>query len=137
MSEIEYMSPAAPADLERPRYGNADEQRKVRRLIRSLKASGFKVHSLAIEGEGYVRTPTEHAAVCEVFEWDAYVTLRFNRAGAPDKLFGVLLVQGNGEDIVSDYSYDITDGSSLDDPTPGTFSAAMRAFERSEDTREV
>lgn len=126
LGEIEYMDAAQPADLEGPRFGSPEEARKIRRLIRFLRGAGFWVHSLAVEGEGYVRTPTERRAVCEVFEWDAYLTLRFYRRGAPDRLYGVLLVTGNGDDILSDWTYD-----------DGPFSAAMDAFGKADEKREV
>lgn len=136
VEQIEYMEPVAPAGLQKPRYGNADEHRKIRRLIRFMATQGFNVHSLAVQGEGYVRTPSERAAVNEVFEWDAYITLRFNRPDQ-EELFGALLVTGNGEDIISDYTSDIPEGCSVMNPPAGTFSAAMAAFEDAEEAREV
>lgn len=136
IQEIEYMEAIAPADLQGPRFGNADEARKIRRLIRFMVTQGFYPHSIAVEGEGYVRTLTERAAVNEVFEWDAYITLRFNRPDQ-EELFGALLITGNGEDIISDYTCDIPRGVSISNPPPGTFHAAMRAFDRAEEEREV
>ena len=117
---MEYTQPSAPAGAKSPRYGDKTEQRIVRKLIRSLKAKGFNVHSVAVDRELYILTPTERAAVCEVFEYDAYVSLRFTRGADDSDLFGVLLVQGNGTDIVSDHSYD-SEG-------PEAFATAMSAF---------
>lgn len=132
MDAIEYIDPAAPADLTTPRFGAKHEARKIRRMIRFLKDAGFRVHSLAIEGEGYVSTPTESRAVCEVFEWDAYLTLRFKRKDA-DRLYGVLLVTGNGEDVISNWS----DDRGRDTDSPGLFTAAMDAFLTADETRDV
>jgi predicted secreted protein len=94
--------PVAPADISKPRYGSPIEHHIVRGLIRHLAKHGFNVHSIAVDGE-YVETPDERTAVCEIFEWDNFVTLRF-RQGDVGRLYGVLLVQGNLEDIISDYT---------------------------------
>jgi hypothetical protein len=82
--------------------------------------------------------------VCEVFEWDAYVTLRFRRVrGTLDQitsgqLYGVLIVTGNGADIFSDWTCDDTrEDASSDNATPGTFFAAMWAFVDADEGREV
>lgn len=133
---MKYSKAAAPRESSTPRYGNADEARLVRRLIRFLAARNFQVHSLAIDGEYvYVRTKTERAAVCEIFEWDAKVTLRFVRVPDVDgTLFGVLLIQGNGPDMISDYTYD---SAGLSDPKPGTFAAAMFDFQKLDEARDV
>lgn len=133
MDRMPYTAPAAPADIDKPRFGNADEARKLRRLIRHLDGLGFKVHSLAVEGEGYIRTRSERAAVCEVFEWDAVPTLRFSRKGL-NTLFGVLIVPGNGEDILADWTFD---SHNINNPTPGSFTAAMESFCEAEETRLV
>lgn len=130
MPDIEYTEPCAPKGLTSPRYGDKTEHRIVRKLILTLKAEGFTVHSVAVEREIYVMTPTCRAAVCEVFEYDAYVTLRFKRTGETsdtEELFGALLVAGNGTDIVSDHTWDAGDSDSSN-PTPGTFAAAMAKF---------
>jgi hypothetical protein len=131
---VQYMEPAAPRNLERPRFGSADEARKLGRLIRHIARHGFRVHSLAVEGEGYIRVRSERAAVCEVFEWDAYVTLRFARKGASG-LYGVLIITGNGDDILSDWTCDAP--GSIDNAPAGTFSHAMNSFLVSEERREV
>jgi hypothetical protein len=83
-----------------PRFGSKLEHRIVRVLIRGLKKHGFLVHSVA--HDEYVRTPNERLAMWEVFEVDE-CTLRFRKVGT-DKLFGVLLIGGNGTDIICDYS---------------------------------
>jgi hypothetical protein len=106
MSDIEYTEAAAPADITTPRFGDPVEHRIVRQLIRGLKAEGFNVHSVAVDRELYIKTTTERAALCEVFEYDAYVTLRFMQGNDESELFGVMLVAGNGEDIVSDWTDD-------------------------------
>jgi hypothetical protein len=135
--EIEYTKPTAPnPDAAKPRYGNPDELRKIRRMIRSLATAGFFPHSIALRSEGlYIKTPTERAAVNEIGEWDDYITLRFTRGADESRLFGVLLVQGNGEDIVSDYTSDASPATTL--PPPGTFSEAMDKWYMTEETREV
>ncbi len=135
MNEVKYTKTATPRDLKVPRYGNVDEARKLRRMIRSLKKSGWHVHSLAIDGEDtYIRTGTERAAVCEVFEWDAYVTMRFRRADNEKYLAGVLIVTGNGDDMLSDWTFD---GSNLDTREGDTFTAAMNRFCDQEESRLI
>jgi hypothetical protein len=122
-----YMDGAAPAGLTAPRYGHPGEVRNVRRLIRVLARYGFKPHSVAIESEGYVLTKSARAMLCESFEWDAFITLRFTMKRNRD-LFGVLIVQGNGDDIISDWSYF---------PESHPFSRALEDYAREMDSREV
>jgi hypothetical protein len=125
---MEYTEGAAPANIKVPRFGRKIEHTIVRGLIRALKRKGFAVHSIAVDGEDtYVRTETERAAVCEVFEWDAFTTLRFKRVnGDDDDLYGVLLVPGNGEDIISDYTWD--GGADVLEPDAGTFAHAVQKY---------
>jgi hypothetical protein len=121
-----YIEGAAPKGLKVPRFGNTLEKTIVRGLIRALVKQGFKVHSIAVDGEGYVKTPSERAAMCEIFEWDAYVTLRFTRGDDDSELFGVLLVQGNRDDIISDWTYD-SEGTASE-PKPGTFAHVVNTY---------
>lgn len=99
---VDYVPSVAPKGAA-PRFGSGVEHAKVCALIRALHARGFAVHSVA--HEDYVSTPTEQQALWEVFEVGES-TLRFTREGEKEngKLFGVLLIVGNGEDIISDYS---------------------------------
>ena len=100
-TEFEYVACKAPqGGRAGPRYGAKQEQRIVRALIRGLKKHGFLVHSVA--HDEYVLTPTELSAMWETFEVDES-TLRFRKVGT-DELFGVLLIGGNGIDIISDWS---------------------------------
>lgn len=111
------LSNAARVDLER---------RIVLGLIRSLKKSGF-VPFRTWDGESFVYLAGEVDAMKAVFAVDE-ISLRFvpagvRRAGArrcEDAEHGVLLVLGNGEDVISDWNY-------FDRDTDG-FNAAMAAF---------
>lgn len=72
----------------------------VRKLIRNLKAVGWEVcYFNETDGEHIVCT-TEEEAMKAVFAVDIG-TLCFQR---DERVLGVLLVCGNGEDIISDYS---------------------------------
>ena len=101
MSDFEYIESKAKTA---PRYGSKLEHAIVRHLIRTLNRAGFAVHSVA--HDDYMRTRSARAALFEVFEVDE-CTLRFSRKGARDGvLHGVLLIGGNGRDIVSDWTID-------------------------------
>lgn len=80
------------------------ERAIVRKLIRTLGVAGF-VPRCVWDGGEYVDARTEDAALEAVFAVDES-TLHFQRLFAKDDdwgRLGVLLVCGNGEDIVSDY----------------------------------
>lgn len=92
-------------------YGSRLEHAIVRLLVRELSKDGFKLHSV-YDGGDYLTTRTLRAAMDAVFAVSES-TLRFARAGEY-RLYGVLLIVGNGEDVLSDWSCDL-----------GPFSAAM------------
>lgn len=95
------------------------ERRIVAGLIEHLASAGFAVHSVH-DGEETTRTNAAQAALELIFNLDE-VLVRFAK---PNKcLHGVLLVIGNGEDILSDWNY--TEGD------PDGFAAAMNAFDAS------
>lgn len=76
----------------------------IRKLIRELAEAGFAVHSVA--HDEYVNVATEDEAMREVFAVDD-CTLRFRDVRDRRKdpyLFGVLIVGGNSEDIISDWT---------------------------------
>lgn len=100
------------------------ERRVVWNLIAKLKAAGFTAVAV-YDGEDYTKTADAQAAMELIFNLDE-ASLRFVRtadadafAADPDDVceHGVLLVGGNGEDIISDWDY------SADDPDG--FNAAM------------
>lgn len=97
------------------------ERRIVYALCRHLIANGFKVWGL-FDGEEFVSLKDEAQPVQEamelVFNLDES-SLRFYKEG--HGAHGVLLVTGNGMDIICDWNY--TDGD------PDGFDAVMQAFD--------
>lgn len=93
------------------------ERAIVKAMIAHLEVRGFVPHSVACDE--YTNTRTAEAAMDAVFAVDDS-TLRFCRAPyrRDADLYGVVLVCGNGIDIISDWSIDGYD-------EPGEFSAAM------------
>lgn len=87
-----------------PRFGNKQEHAVIRALIRHLKGHGFLPHSVVHDER--VMTKNETTALQEVFEVDeSTLCFRFASDTNPKpRLFGVLLICGNGVDIVSDWS---------------------------------
>lgn len=92
------------------------ERRIVWNLIAKLKAAGFTAVAV-YDGEEYTKTPDAQAAMELIFNLDE-ASLRFIRstdadayAADPDDVneHGVLLVGGNGEDIISDWNYSADD----------------------------
>ncbi len=81
------------------------ELRIVRGLIRSLKKHGWKP-VYVYDGGDEVVTPTEAKALDAVFAVDD-ARLYFRNDGG--RTYGVLLIGGNGEDIISDWSYGTDD----------------------------
>jgi hypothetical protein len=117
----------------------AVEKRIVRALIRHMRAKGWAVFAV-FDGDGTRYPRFEAEVMAEVFNLDE-VSLRFAKAehlarmarpavdgdglndwgprGVP--VHGVLLVLGNGEDVLSDWNY--TEGD------PDGFDAAVKAFD--------
>lgn len=93
------------------------ERRIVWNLIAHLEREGFQIHSVYDGGET-TRVYTGKDAMELIFNLDV-ASLRFFKGGHREH--GVLLVLGNGIDIVSDWNYfhDDRDG----------FNAAMDAFD--------
>lgn len=89
------------------------EKRVLSKLIASLKKAGWTPVS-TWDGVEHVPTPTAKSVREAVFAVDEATVTFQNVAG---KLHGVLLVGGNGADLISDYSF--TDGDS------DKFAAAM------------
>lgn len=91
-----------------PRYGQRIEHAIVRLLIDEVAKAGFV--PVGIHHEDLPRGEFEKVAAnkifAEVFEYDGAITLHFAPAATPDdeaEFMGVLLVNGNGEDIISDW----------------------------------
>ncbi len=97
-----------------PRYGQRIEHAIVRLLIDELAKVGFV--PVGIHHEDLPRGECELVArskiFAEVFEYDGPITLHFAPTSAIDastdavdmeQLVGVLLVNGNGQDIISDW----------------------------------
>ena len=93
------------------------ERRIVANLISHLAAHGFKT-AYTFDGDEYRRCRDMKAAMELVFNLDE-VSLRFRKPKGATH--GVLLVLGNGVDIVSDWNYLNGD--------PDGFNAAMNAFD--------
>lgn len=88
-----------------PRFGAALEHAIVRHLLGTLRGAGF-VPVCVWDSERYVRATTQEEVLNAIFEVDADVTLHFGRGGDPEGTWGamgVMLVQGNGLDLISDW----------------------------------
>lgn len=92
------------------------ERRIVANLIAHLKRAGFRPYEV-YDGEEQTKVKDAKSAMEVIFNLDE-ASLRM-RKGKHEH--GILLVLGNGIDIVSDWNY--TDGD------PDGFSAAMQAFD--------
>lgn len=92
------------------------ERRIVAGLCAHLEAAGFAPHSV-YDGEEETRVSNAKEAMELVFNLDE-ASLRFAKPGHREH--GVLLVLGNGEDLVSDWNYSKGDCDGFD--------AAMEAF---------
>ena len=96
------------------------ERRIVASLIAHLERKGFAVASV-YDGEEETKIYTAKDAMELIFNLDE-ASLRFwDISASPSRPHGVLLVVGNGEDIISDWNYSTGD--------PDGFNAAMEAFE--------
>jgi len=95
------------------------ERRIVAGLIAHVERAGFKLHSV-FDGEKTTRTRDAKSAMELIFNLDEASLRFFKSERFAAGWHGVLLVLGNGEDIVSDWNYfaDDRDG----------FNAAMDAF---------
>lgn len=94
------------------------ERRIVANLIAHIEKAGFKVHSV-YDGDEEIRVKDMKSAMELIFNLDE-VSLRFYKT-KPSEWHGVLLVLGNGVDIVSDWNF-------FDGDRDG-FDAAMQAFD--------
>ena len=96
------------------------ERRIVANLIAHLDAQGFSLHSI-YDGETTTRVDNTKAAMELIFDLDEASLRFFSTRLTPDDWHGVLLVLGNGVDIISDWNYytDDRDG----------FNAAMDSFD--------
>lgn len=121
-------------DMMRKRFGTVVrpsgrlERRIVANLIAHVLKAGFKLHSVN-DGDEITPVRTMKAAMELIFNLDE-ASLRFYKGGRKgrtqdalqaDAWHGVLLVLGNGCDIVSDWNY--TEGDA------DGFCAAMDAFD--------
>lgn len=95
------------------------ERRIVATLIAHLATKGFELHSV-YDGEVETKVHQTKGAMELVFNLDE-ASLRFHPyPGDMTKWHGVLLVMGNGEDIISDWNYSQGDADG--------FNAAMESF---------
>ncbi|KVV40800.1 hypothetical protein WT27_12775 [Burkholderia territorii] len=94
------------------------ERRIVANLIAHLEAGGFQVIGL-YDGDDLTAVTTAKEAMELIFNLDE-ASLRIGKAGT-DIDHGILLIVGNGIDIVSDYTYSEGDSDG--------FSAVMGAFD--------
>lgn len=81
------------------KYANLTEKTIVRDLLKHLKAKGFTVKSV-YDVEDNIPVKTIPDAIKVVFDVDI-ARVYFNEKSAGS----VVLVSGNGEDIISDWSY--------------------------------
>lgn len=94
------------------------ERRIVANLIAHLERAGFA--PLAVyDGEDYTKVADAKAAMELIFDLDE-ASLRITRPGTEIE-HGILLVLGEGEDIICDWNY--TEGD------PDGFNAAVEAFD--------
>ncbi|WP_454727908.1 MULTISPECIES: hypothetical protein [Cupriavidus] len=94
------------------------ERRVVANLLAHLERAGFA--PLAVyDGDDYTKVSDAVAAMELIFNLDE-ASLRITRPGTTIE-HGILLVLGNGEDIISDWNFTRGD--------PDGFSAAMDAFD--------
>lgn len=70
-------------------------------LIDMALAEGWDLDSV-YDSEEHIATPTKQEAMDAIFAVDDS-TVRFRKNGS--RLRGVLIVLGNGDDVISDYSY--------------------------------
>lgn len=81
------------------------ERRIVRGLIRAMRKAGWEVFRVN-DGESLKYVTTEEQAMARIFAVDE-ASLRFVPVGQRKQgnEHGVLLVLGNGEDVISDWNY--------------------------------
>jgi hypothetical protein len=87
------------------------ERRIVAGLCEHLLYSGFSLHSV-YDGEEETRVSTAQEAMELIFNLDE-AALRFYRDN-PENWHGILLVLGNGEDIISDWNFYVDDRDGFD-----------------------
>ena len=93
------------------------ERRIVANLIAHLRKDGFRP-DYVYDGGDHIRVTSAKAAMEVVFSVDE-ATLQFRKPGF--SRHGVLLILGNGVDVISDWNYSLGD--------PDGFDAAMDAFD--------
>jgi hypothetical protein len=98
------------------------ERRIVANLIAHLEAKGFEVVG-TWDGEAAEKVSSAKEAMEFIFNLDE-VSLRVGRKGSGKDEHGILLIMGNGIDIVSDWNYYSTDRDG--------FNAAMEEFDAEE-----
>ena len=94
------------------------ERKIVSALVDHLNAAGFRVTGVW-DGEGFEKATTGKKAMEFIFNLDES-RLYVQKKGKKGREHNVLLIGGNGVDIISDWNY--TEGD------PDGFSAAMNAF---------
>ena len=97
------------------------ERRIVHGLISHLKRAGFELFR-TFDGEQFEQVDNRESAMGFVFNLDE-VSLRFVPKGQrkSDLEHGVLLVLGNGTDVLTDWNFDANDADG--------FNAAMESFD--------
>lgn len=93
------------------------ERRIVWNLFAHLEEKGFQV-ARVYDGEEFMKVKTPKDAMELIFNLDE-VSVRVNKIARPEH--GILLILGNGIDVLSDWNYTIGD--------PDGFSAAMDEFD--------
>lgn len=84
--------------------GQELERRIVGKLMRYLRSRGFEVVAVNDQGERY-DTDDPAVAMGHIFAVDQASLRVRSQAGNVGCEHGILLVPGNGEDIIADYSY--------------------------------
>lgn len=93
------------------------ERRIIANLCEYLAANGFKLVE-TYDGEVFEQVSTGKEAMEYIFNLDE-VSLQVQKDGFQQR--GILLIPGNGEDIISDYDYSISDRDG--------FKTCMEAFD--------
>ena len=109
----ELLTEAQRQQLERQKARDKRQSRErgiVRGLIRHMKRNGWNI-STVWDGEEDTKVATETAALELIFDLDLSRLYLENAAGA---FHSVVLVQGNGEDIISDWTYSDGDPDAFD-----------------------
>lgn len=96
------------------------ERRIVAKLMRYQERKGFNVAAVSDEGERY--DTSDHAtALGHIFAVDQACLHVRSHVDGVDREHTILLIPGNGEDIIADYSYSVDDVDGFD--------KVMHAFE--------